>query len=157
MPLTDQQREHIVEVAKYWYGTPYRGWTCLKGIGADCGQLLKGVYMEAGHQPADGVPTPLDYSLQVSLHRKSMEYINIIEKYMREIPESEVKPGDVVVYKLGLAFAHAAIIVKWPEHIIHSLNREGVTAGHGMNFKFGRLEKKFFTVRDEFCETKEGK
>jgi len=81
-----------------------------------------------------------------------MEYISIIEKYMREIPESEVKPGDVVVYKLGLAFAHAAIIVKWPEHVIHSLEREGVHAGHGKNFKFGRLEKKFYTVKDEWCK-----
>ncbi len=79
-----------------------------------------------------------------------MEYVQTVEKYMREIPESEVLPGDVVVYKIGLAFAHAGIVVKWPEHIIHALAREGVHAGHGKNFKFGRLEKRFFTVREEY-------
>jgi len=151
MPLTDTQRAHIVAVAESWYGTPYRGWTCLKGIGCDCGQLLKGVFIEAGFQFNDGIPTPLDYSLQVSMHRKSMEYIGIVGRYMREITEAEVLPGDVVVYKLGLAFAHAAIIKSWPSHVIHSLNREGVTAGHGMNMKFGKLEKKFFTLKDENC------
>jgi hypothetical protein len=152
MPLTDKERVHICEVAKSWYETPYRGWTCLKGVGCDCGQLLKGVFMEAGHQPADGVPTPKDYSLHIGQHRHSTEYVDMIEKYFRKIPESEVLPGDIVVYKIGLAFAHAAIIVKWPEHIVHSLEREGVHAGHGMNFKFGRLEKRFYTVKDEFCE-----
>jgi cell wall-associated NlpC family hydrolase len=151
MPLTDAQRENIVRVAKEWYGTPYRPHTCLKGVGCDCGTLLKGVYTEAGHQPEDGIPTPEHYSVQTYLHRKSTEYIDIIAKYMREIPESEVKPGDVVVYKLGHAFAHAAIIVEWPKHVIHSLNREGVHAGHGMNFRFGRLEKKFYTVKDDHC------
>jgi hypothetical protein len=152
MPLTDAQREHIIEVAKSWYRTPYRGWTCLKGVGCDCGQLLKGVFMEAGHQPSDGVPTPKDYSLQVYKHVSSTEYIDTIEKYFREIPESEVKSADIVVYKLKKAYAHAAIIVDWPRHVIHSLEREGVHAGHGMNHKFSRLEKKFLTLRDELCE-----
>jgi cell wall-associated NlpC family hydrolase len=155
MPLNEKERENVVRVAKEWYGTPYRGWTCLKGVGCDCGQFLKGVYMEAGHRPDDGIPTPPDYSLQVSQHRKSTEYIDIINKYMREITEAEVLRGDVVVYKLGLAFAHAAIVVSWPDHIIHSLERYGVCAGHGLNFKFGRLDKKFFTVRDEYCAKEE--
>jgi cell wall-associated NlpC family hydrolase len=142
-----------VQVAKSWYKTPYRGWTCLKGIGCDCGQLLKGVYQEAGLRPPDGVPTPKDYSLRVAQHQASTDYIDTIGKYFREIPESEVLPGDIVVYKLGLAFAHAAIIVKWPEHIIHSLEREGVHAGHGMNNKFRPLQKKFYTLQDQFCGT----
>jgi cell wall-associated NlpC family hydrolase len=149
MPLTSTQREHIVKVAESWYHTPYRGWSCLKGAGVDCGQFLKGVYAEAGFLPGD-IPLPKNYSLQVSQHRKDTEYIDTVARYMREIPEAEVLPGDVVIYKLGLAFAHGAIVVNWPEHIIHALERYGVTAGHGTNLKFGRLEKKFFTLREEF-------
>jgi hypothetical protein len=152
MSLTDKERASIVAVAESWYGTPYRGHSCLKGAGVDCGQLLKGVYVDAGYFAADGIPLPLDYSLQVSQHRHDTSYIETIAKYMREIPESEAKPADVVVYKMGLAFAHAGIIKSWPEHIIHALEQGGVTGGHGMNFKFGRLEKKFFTLRDEFCK-----
>ncbi len=155
MPLTDLERQNVVKVAESWYGTPYRGHSCLKGAGTDCGQLLKGVYIEAGHRFDDGIPTPKDYSLQVSQHRRSSEYIDIVAKYMREVPESEAKPGDIVVYKMGLAFAHAAIIKSWPDHVIHALERDGVTAGHGMNFKFGKLEKKFFTLRDEHIAREE--
>jgi hypothetical protein len=155
MGLTEAHRKHLVEVAESWYGTPYHGWSCLKGAGVDCGQFLKGVYLEAGHPFDDGIPLPKDYSLQVSQHRKDTTYIETLEKYMREVPEAEVKAGDVVLYKLGLAFAHAAIIKIWPSHVIHALEREGVTAGHGMNFKFGRLEKKFYTLKDEFCKKDE--
>jgi hypothetical protein len=152
MPLSDKQREHLCEVAKTWYGTPYHPTTCLKGIGADCGQILKGVFIEAGHkfEPENPIPTPLDYNVRSYLHSKGTEYLDIIEKYMRQIDESEVKPGDVVVYKIGHRFAHAAIIVKWPQHVIHSLNHEGVHAGHGLNFKFGRLPRQFYTLKDEF-------
>jgi hypothetical protein len=151
MPLTTAQRAHLIEVTESWYGTPYRGHSCLKGAGVDCGQLLKGVLVEAGHLPAD-IPMPKDYSLQVSQHRHDTEYIDTVEKYMREISEAEVKPGDVVVYKMGVGvFAHAAFIKVWPEHVIHALERYGVTAGHGMNFRYGRLDKKFYTLKDEFC------
>jgi cell wall-associated NlpC family hydrolase len=161
MPLTDPQRENIVQVARSWIKTPYRDCSCTKGAGVDCGQLLKGVFLEAGHRPADGVPVPETYSTQIWLHKKDTSYIDTITKYMREIPESEVKPGDVVMYQMGRGFAHGAIIVKWPEHIVHALQRDGVCSGHGgqgqisTNATFSRMKKKFFTVKDEFCgETK---
>jgi cell wall-associated NlpC family hydrolase len=147
--LTNEQRQHIVDVAKCWIGTPYRGWSCVKGAGVDCGQLLKGVFEEAGHCN-DGITLPENYSLQVFQHRKDTTYIDYVNKYMREITEAEALPGDVVVYRLGLAFAHAAIVVAWPEHIIHAVEFQGVISGHGKNFKFGRLEKRFFTLRDEY-------
>jgi hypothetical protein len=149
MGLTYKQREDLVAVAESWYKTPFVGHSCLKGAGTDCGQLIKGVLLEAGHHFDDGIPLPKDYSLQVSHHRHDTAYIDTVRKYMREIPEAEVKPGDLVVYKLGLAFAHAGIIKSWPSHIIHALEHVGVTAGHGLDFQFGRLEKKFFTLKDE--------
>lgn len=151
MPLTDEQRSNIVKIAKEWHGTPYRPHSCMKNCGTDCGQLLKGVFLEAGHRPDDGVPLATDYSVDIWLHKDDTSYIDTVSKYMREIPESEVKPGDVVLYKFGRGYAHAAIIIKWPEYVVHALKREGVTAGHGMNLKFGRREKKFFTLKDENC------
>lgn len=153
MGLTNEERQHIVEVAETWYGTPYRGWTCLKGIGCDCVQLLKGVFMEAGYE-ADGIPIREDYPLYFAKHKKSTEYVDGILKYMREIPESEVLPADVVAYQIGKGFTHAAIIKTWPDFVIHALEDYGVAGGHGIKFKFGRLEKKFFTLKEEFCKTK---
>jgi hypothetical protein len=154
MPLSDKQRAKIVEVAESWYGTPYRDCSCLKGAGVDCGQLLKGVFLEAGHGREDGVPLPEVYSTQIWLHKDDTTYLDFINKYFREIPEPEVKPGDIVLYKFGRGFAHGAIIKEWANHVIHAMP-EGVVGGHGKNFKFGRLEKKFFTLKDEYCDEEE--
>lgn len=158
MPLSDVQRNNIVEVAKSWLGTPYRGWSAIKGSkgGVDCGQLLKAVYLEAGHRPGDGVPLPTDYSLQVCQHREDPEYINTVMRYMREISELEAKPGDTVVYKLDHAFAHAGIIVSWPDYIIHAIGRHGVIGGHGTKEpRFQKCQRKFFTPLDEHCKEEE--
>jgi cell wall-associated NlpC family hydrolase len=150
--LTDQQRARIVAEAKSWIGTPYKGWSRLKRHGVDCGQLLAGVFINTGHLPAD-LELPKDYSLQVAQHKEDTAYVEKVEEFMREIPESEVGPGDVVVYKLGLAFAHAGFVVYWPDTIIHAMAHHGVTYAHGRNHP--RLRKttlKFFTLKDDFCK-----
>jgi cell wall-associated NlpC family hydrolase len=121
----------------------------MKGAGVDCGQLIYGVYRNCGH--VGEVPLPKDYSLQVAQHRSSTEYIDVVDRYFREIPESEALPGDVVVYKLGHAFAHAAIIVSWPENVIQAELRHGVSGTHGTrNPIFGNAPRLFRTLRDEF-------
>jgi hypothetical protein len=57
---------------------------------------------------------------------------SFIARYFREIPEAEVLPGDLVVYKLGLAYAHAAaVVVQWPEYVIQAEMRHGVSGAHG--------------------------
>lgn len=148
--LTDTQRAAVVDEAKSWIGTPYRGWSCLKGAGVDCGQLLYGVFRACELVPA--LELPKDYSLQVAQHRASTEYIDILAQYFHEIPEEEVKPGDVVVYKLGLAYAHAAIVVTWPDYVIQAGYSHGVVGAHGSKSPAWRLnERKFFTLKDEYC------
>lgn len=151
MPLAPEQRQRIVDVALSWTGTPYRGWTCKKGVGADCGQFLRGVFIEAGFFRE--IPAPANYSLQAAQHRHTSEYRDIVETYMRPIAESEVLPGDVVLFKVGKGFAHSAIVKSWPDYVIHSLERYGVTAGHATaNSRFARLPKLFYTLKDEYCE-----
>lgn len=145
--LTELQRASITAEARTWIGTPYRGWTCLKGIGADCGQLIYGVFRACGLVPI--IVLPKDYSLQASQHQASTEYVDLVATYFREITEAEVLPGDVVVYKLGLAFSHAAIIVKWPEYIIQAVPRHGVSGAHGVKTPvFNKRARKFFTLKD---------
>ena len=155
MPLTVEQRVAIVKEAHSWLGTPYRGHCHFKGPhgGADCGQFLAAVYVEADVLPESIWSTiPRDYSLQVSMHQESTEYIDLISRFFRLIPESEVLPGDVVVYKFGFAYAHAAIIIDWPAHVIHSFGRHGVSGAHGKKTpKFHRAQRLFFTVKDSYC------
>ncbi len=147
--LTTENREKIVKVAESWYGTPFRGHSCLKGCGVDCGQLIRAVFIEAGLIPDEAV-IPNDYSLQIWQHKDDTTYLDIVLRYMRDIPESEVLPGDVVLYKWGRGYAHGAIIKSWPTHIIHALDPKGVCAGHGKGGRIGRLEKIFFTLKEAY-------
>lgn len=149
--LTHSQRAAIVTEALTWIGTPYRGWSCLKGAGTDCGQLIYGVFRNCELLPE--IELPKDYSLQVAMHRASTEYVDTVAQYCREIPEAEAKPGDIVVYKLGLAYAHAALIVEWPNFIIQAEARHGVSGAHGTKSPiFRRAERRFFTLKEEYCK-----
>ena len=95
------------------------------------------------------------YSLQVAYHRTSPEYRDIIDGFFRVIPETEALPGDLVLYKLGLDFAHGAIIVDWPRFIIQAEARHGVSGSHGIDTKlFRHAPREFRTLRDEFKESK---
>lgn len=144
--MTEQERKAVVAEATSWKGTPYRGWSCVKGAGVDCGQLIYGVYRACGLVPE--VELPRDYSLQVASHRASTEYIDLVDDYFRDITEAEALPGDLVVYKLGHAFAHAGIIVKWPE-IIQAEARHGVSGAHGLKPPaFRRAERVFRTLKE---------
>jgi cell wall-associated NlpC family hydrolase len=148
--LTTEQRETIVREAKAWQGTPYAGHARVKGVGTDCGQILYAVYRACGLLP--DVELPRDYSLQVAQHRASREYVDFISRYFREIPEAEVRPGDLVVYKLGLDYAHAGIIVSWPEYVIQAELRHGVSGAHGTKHpKFQRAPRLFFTLKAQYA------
>lgn len=129
--MLNEQRESIVKEALSWVGTPYRGHSCVKQAGVDCGQLIYGVYRACGLLPELQLPT--DYSLQVAQHRASTEYMELIDRYFRPVPEAEAKPGDIVCYQLGLAMAHAAIIIAWPSFVIQAELRHGVSGSHGKN------------------------
>jgi cell wall-associated NlpC family hydrolase len=150
MPLTTEQRQRIVKEATAWIDTPYRPNTCIRQVGCDCGQFLFGCFSNLGFIPKD-FDIPKNYSIQSALHQNDPSYIDTARRVAREIPESEVQPGDFVIYKFGKAFSHGAIIVEWPHFIIHSLKRDGVTGGDGMNLRFAKREKVFLTLKDEFC------
>lgn len=137
MSLTNEQRAAVAAEAKSWCKTPYHGHSCLKHHGVDCGQLIYGVYRACGLVPA--LELPKDYALQVSKHRVSSDYVDVVDKYFRDIPEQEAQPGDLVVYKLGHSFSHAGIIVEWPSFIIHAEEKHGVSGTHGIKAPYFRL------------------
>ena len=154
MPLTDNQRENLVREMKSWIGTPYRGWSRVKGPkgGVDCGQILAGVYINTGFLSPE-IALPKYYSLSVAQHKESTEYIDLIRKYFDEIPEAQVLPGDIVVYKLGRAFAHAALVVEWSSFIIHAFAHGGVRGASGDKHpRLMKTQRKFFTLKEEFIQ-----
>jgi hypothetical protein len=113
-----EQRDRLDHVAREYIGTPFHDHAEVKGAGVDCATFLKCVAIEAGAVQ----PFKLDhYSPQFFLHQSEERYIGWVEKFAREISQDEAKPGDIVLYKVGLCFAHGAMILKpgWP-HIIHA-------------------------------------
>ena len=148
MPLTTEQREAVVAEAKTWIGTPYKGWSCCKGAGVDCGQLMYGVYHNVGLVPTIS-NLPKDYPLFIGLHRASTEYVDLVLTHFREITEAEVLSGDLVVWKLtgSMSFCHGAIVTAWPD-FIHAFGTQ-VKQGNGKTrLRFLKSEKLFFTLKD---------
>lgn len=151
MPLNEEQRKQIVDISLTWIGTKYRGWSRVKGAGVDCGQLLAAVFIEAGHIPAD-IKLPTDYPLFIGQHRESTEYVDLVLRYFRQIPESEVQPGDLVVWKLigSKAYCHAAIIKSWPSYCIHAYGDSVKAVDAKARLLFAKSEKLFFTLQDGY-------
>jgi cell wall-associated NlpC family hydrolase len=148
--LTTEQREAVVTEALTWIHTPYRGWSAVKGAGVDCGQLLYKVYNNCNLIPE--IPDlPKDYPLFIGLHRASTEYVDLVLKFFREIPESEVLPGDLVVWRLtgSKSYCHGAIIKSWPDYFIHAYG-DAVKAGSAKShLRFAKSDKLFFTLKDQ--------
>jgi cell wall-associated NlpC family hydrolase len=154
MPLTDKQRAEIVKEAWSWVEaqTPYVGWSCVKGAGTDCGQLLFGIYQECGYVSKD-TELPKDYSLQVAQHTNSTAYVDFIRTYMSEITPDELKIGDVIAFQIGLGFAHGAILVEEPYTVIHALAGSGVRAADALKHpSLYKAQRRYFTLKDAYCK-----
>lgn len=154
MPLTADQRHKVIEVSESWLKTPYHPGpgARVKHAGVDCCQFLVAVYSEAGLLPDLDLG---NYSPTVHLHREDTQYEDTIRQYANEITEAEAQPGDMVLYKVGRAFAHGAIIKTWSSCVIHAVDEMGVIYSDAGNERFllfigsgqRRREKKFFTLK----------
>lgn len=109
------QRAAVVAEALSWLGTPYHHQGRIKGVGIDCAQLAYGVYHACGLIPS----MPLDdYPPDWHLHRDAERYLGRVLEYAHEVETG--LPGDLVLYQVGRAFAHGAIIVEWPS-VVHAV------------------------------------
>jgi cell wall-associated NlpC family hydrolase len=142
-------RNRIIEEARSWISTPYHDHASVKGRngGVDCAQLIRCVFVNAGVVPDFTIPY---YSPQQFLHTDREDYMRTVLTFAREIPEREALPGDVVLYKLGKAFGHGAIIILpgWPAIIHASAPARMVLEGDGLQENLGVpwRERRFFTA-----------
>jgi cell wall-associated NlpC family hydrolase len=137
------QRQAVLAAAMEWLGTPFHHEAMVKGAGVDCGMFLIAVFREAGLLPEFPVE---HYSYQWHLHRTREWYLEYLSSFGREIPEAQVCPGDVVIWKLGRVFSHAAIILSWPE-VIHAVNGQGVVIDNvECSARLAGRERKFFSA-----------
>jgi len=148
----DEIRAAIVCEAQSWIGTPYISNGMIKGRrgGTDCAMLLVAVYQTVGLVPKDFDPRP--YPPQWHIHRNEEKYMNFVLRFAKEVappPEREPLAGDIVLFKIGHAFAHGAIITKWP-NVIHALGMSIVTPADISRATTGKralwfVEKHFFS------------
>jgi cell wall-associated NlpC family hydrolase len=141
--MTAKDRARVVAIAHEWIRTPYRDRARLKGVGVDCGQFLIAVYHAAGLIP-DINPRPyITHPLRASHH-----LLETVLEYTDEIAEAEVDSGDMALYRVARQWTHGAIIVRWPEEIIHAVGHLGVIQSHGTRegFCYHRRHR-FFRLR----------
>ena len=140
--LEFQQRTAVVKEAESWLGTAFHDHGEVKGAGVDCAKMVKLVYRDTGLIPDFEIK---HYSPQFFLHRSTEAYMGYVLRFAHEIPESETKFGDLVLYKIERCFAHGAIVVGWPD-IIHAWYRDKkVVRMRGFDAELGVKERKFFT------------
>ena len=113
-----EQRSAVIAEAVTWLRTPFRDRASCKGAGVDCCFLIKAAYEASGVAPNLAISF---YSPQIMLHTDRETYIEgIIANGGHEVTEADVKPADIVLYKVGRIFGHGAIVVDWPHKIIHA-------------------------------------
>ncbi len=98
-----------VGAARGWLGTPYRHQASLKGHGADCLGLVRGVWREtAGEEPEATPPYCADWA-EVGGAETLLE---AAARWLVERPVEEMRPGDVLLFRMadGAPVKHCAIL-----------------------------------------------
>jgi NlpC/P60 family putative phage cell wall peptidase len=111
-------REAIVAEARAWIGTPYAHQASLRGAGADCLGLVRGVWREVvGREPE----RPPAYTPDWAEALGEETLLAAARRHLREIAIGEAREGDVLLFRMGLgAPAKHAAIVSGPERIVHA-------------------------------------
>jgi cell wall-associated NlpC family hydrolase len=140
--------EQIVSEALTWNNTPYHPAGRVKGVGVDCAQLIYCVYHALGLIPE--LPAEARSARWFIAH-KDAKYLDTILKYAHEIAESDVQPGDLILYRQP-SFPvdhHGAIVISWPGTIIHAVRGSGVILGHATDEGFIKsCNRKYFSFID---------
>jgi cell wall-associated NlpC family hydrolase len=110
MPMTEAEgRMAVLAEAQSWLRTPFHKGSSVKGVGIDCGNLLMASYNAAG------IAMDLTPSANVSHdfflnQRDSQILIGPVAARAHEVVVP--RPGDCVLFYVGMAYGHAAIVAR---------------------------------------------
>ena len=115
--FSSEARARVLAVAESWIGTPFHDGAQIHGTGVDCAHLIAAVYEGAGLIEKVEIES---YPPTWFIHRGEERFLAYLDRYMRPIDERQAGPGDTAIWRMGRAFGHAAIVVAWPQAIIHA-------------------------------------
>lgn len=122
-PETTNLLEHA---ARQWAGTPFRANSSTRGPegGVCCHFLVTAVYAEAGLVISNVPKGPPGYA---RFQRQSImePWIDACPLFTRVADLGDIRPGDLVGFRIGSAIHHLAIVLTG-ERIVHALDRLGV-------------------------------
>jgi len=109
MIIQRHSADDVVRIARSWIGTPYHHQASVRGIGADCLGLVRGVWRELyGHE----AETPPPYSRDWAEAGGRETMLAAAARHLRAIAPADADAGDVLVFRLrsGTVAKHAAIL-----------------------------------------------
>lgn len=102
-------RDAALAEARAWIGTPYRHQASVKGVGADCLGLVRGVWRALyGAEPE----APPPYSAEWAERGGAETLLAAARRRLIEIDLAAVQPGDVLLFRFapGHPAKHCAIL-----------------------------------------------
>lgn len=111
-------RGDIVVAARSWIGTPYHHQASIKGVGADCLGLVRGVWREVHGAEAE---TPPAYSADWAEVQGRETLLAAARRHLVAVQVDGRMAGDVLVFRFrrGLPAKHVAILVS-PTTMVHA-------------------------------------
>lgn len=121
-------RQDIVRVARGWIGTPYCHQAALRGAGADCLGLVRGVWRELVGEEPETVPA---YTMDWSEPQGEERLWQAAQRHLVERPTgSPAESGDVILFRMraGGVAKHLGIVARTGEDasFIHAYSGHGV-------------------------------
>jgi NlpC/P60 family putative phage cell wall peptidase len=118
-------RDIIVAAARGWIGTPYIHQASLRGVGADCLGLVRGVWREVAGSEAE-MPPP--YQPDWAEHGKVEALADGMRRHLIGIPATDYEAGDVLLFRWRayLPAKHAGIATG-PGFMVHAQEDVPVT------------------------------
>ncbi len=94
--LSTAERQHIIQTARDWIGTPYRHQASLQGHGCDCLGLVRGIWREIYHSEPEAVPA---YSPDWAEADRSEKLAQAARRNMSEIDKMQFTGGDLLLFR----------------------------------------------------------
>lgn len=101
--------DDVLRVARAWIGTPYHHQASVRGVGADCLGLVRGVWRELYGHEAEAAPP---YSRDWAEAGGEETMLAAAGRHLIAIDPAAAKAGDVLIFRMraGSVAKHAGIL-----------------------------------------------